>query len=875
MKIRWAWLLLVPVVAALGGCGGGPVSDEGQPPDAPPPPRLGDSIDFSLADLLSKPRAELANMADEALARLRLQKKAQRDKKDIVPLLPALHPPLAVPVLREAKFSERAGFSLPPYAAPGTTDTELALHLARYGDAEAARRLVDPADADAARQIDQLALERNYPVEWTRLVAMLLDSAQLRLATGDLDGGTEIVQVHRQLQQLLDARAAHGPLGAALLSRGRKALTLAQAAWTEAKQAELTSQAHKALASWGGVPASTVAVPVGEPRTRVARLLHSDSQGRVLPAKDVLRALDLFGVPVPDEGAETVLAFFDKAERLANVRILYRPKLSDAYPDASDLAQLLLEQLQPPGQTPGADSPEASEHGVRRCTCRTGDVTCDVAVVSRGNTIGGMVRLHGELPTDDIPTLARDFGEAHLDRSYEQNRLRLAPEQQGPTIQTDRSAVLARLTNPLPLLHPAQVSLQREAGQDVVARLTIRYAVEHNPPPLGQLALPLWSALGAARIEGVDDETGGHLALRWEDEQTRYTLRLPHASAEAPELEIADRQPPENLPQRAARAVEFDRAERKARFAAGKLVTRLPRAVDPNAFQLGMSRDAVLRALPSGKGILRQNLADGVVVTWAGEPPRGVLYMVRQLFARFDAAGRLAEIRVRYQDTSPPGSNKGLKDLLAGLRKRGGVPAEVPNPWAAVWADVGGRKPVTTQHRWLDDATLLTFRWEDGGAEVTLRDCPADQETGVALPPLECLPRGPERCSLGDARDPLLRRWGVAEPTTSGGALVLTPTQPGPYDAVMVWFEGDRAVRIVARHTQPASQLQPAQLADALSDAWSHEIRSLGWTRRQDVTDAGVLQGLGWHDDCTRVRLFWQEPDQGPPRLYTEWKELR
>jgi hypothetical protein len=69
--------------------------------------------------------------------------------------------------------------------------------------------------------------------------------------------------------------------------------------------------------------------------------------------------------------------------------------------------------------------------------------------------------------------------------------------------------------------------------------------------------------------------------------------------------------------------------------------------------------------------------------------------------------------------------------------------------------------------------------------------------------------------------------------------------------------------------------VQPTQLADALSAAWGRDIRSLGWPRRQDLSSADALQSLGWHDERTRVRLFWQEPDQGAPRLYTEWKELR
>ena len=56
--------------------------------------------------------------------------------------------------------------------------------------------------------------------------------------------------------------------------------------------------------------------------------------------------------------------------------------------------------------------------------------------------------------------------------------------------------------------------------------------------------------------------------------------------------------------------------------------------------------------------------------------------------------------------------------------------------------------------------------------------------------------------------------------------------------------------------------------------AWARDLRRFGWPRRQDATGDDALNGLGFHDERTRIRLFWQEPDQGPPRVYTEWKPL-
>ena len=129
-----------------------------------------------------------------------------------------------MPVLREAHFSAEAGLSLPPYVAEGARDSELALHLARYGDDEAARKLVDPADDEARQHIDACRCGRTYPAEWTRLMGLMLHVAHVRLAQGEADAATELVMLHRDLKAVLDPKAAAGPLGAALLPPGRQAL---------------------------------------------------------------------------------------------------------------------------------------------------------------------------------------------------------------------------------------------------------------------------------------------------------------------------------------------------------------------------------------------------------------------------------------------------------------------------------------------------------------------------------------------------------------------------------------------------------------------------------------------------------------------------
>ena len=119
--------------------------------------------------------------------------------------------------------------------------------------------------------------------------------------------------------------------------------------------------------------------------------------------------------------------------------------------------------------------------------------------------------------------------------------------------------------------------------------------------------------------------------------------------------------------------------------------------------------------------------------------------------------------------------------------------------------------------------------------------------------------------------------WGIAKPVvTEDGALVIRPPQGSPFDAFLIWFDNNQAARIVARHVPMSANLSsPAQWAQALTEAWGRELATLGWPRRQDVAANDIVQSLSWHDDRTRMRIFWQESDTpGPPRVFTEWKDL-
>jgi hypothetical protein len=336
------------------------------------------------------------------------------------------------------------------------------------------------------------------------------------------------------------------------------------------------------------------------------------------------------------------------------------------------------------------------------------------------------------------------------------------------------------------------------------------------------------------------------------------------------------------LPARARAAVELDAAERKARLEGNQPLSRIPRRIEvgwssPASYaQLGMTRDQVLAALPRGQSIFKHNGPDYLNVLFTGDPPRTAARATRQVLIRFGPDQKVAEIRARY--FAGPGakdSTRWITDLLAGLTKSSGAAVESPGSWAALWSDQPPRKPAPSIGQWQDDVSLLTVQRDGTTAEEILRDCPLSQPTGTPLPPLAYLPRGPEGVALGESRADLLSRLkGEKFRILEDGGLVLPPTRGGVYDVLLVWFEKDKVSRIVARHAAPtAPATRPPSVNDQISQAWGRSIRSLGWPTRQEGTSDGALQGLGWHDDSTRVRIFSQDADDGPPRIFTEWKE--
>lgn len=875
MRMRWlgGGLVLI-LLLGLAGCRRAQVeAPQAAPEDTAT--HLGDKIDVSLADWLKLPRPELAKLVEEWIETVRKQRDFARGNVESVQLLPQLRPPALPVAFADAHYSPAAGFSLPPYLKEGQKDTAVALHLARFGDREAALKLADPADAELLARIDTYRTEHEYPVEWVRLSGLVLENAQLKLAGGELDGATELVLLHRQLRELLDAKAATGPLGAALLPRGKQALTLAAAAWREPRfnKTALAADIDAALAEWGTLPDPLPGLVVGAKQTEVERLFGRPAEGGAVLAPGPLavqRTLDLLALPLPAEGARGVVAFLGREKTLAQLLVVYRPKINEILPEPKHLAFALAERGSPE-ETP------AARPGLDRRTWTAGGLTYDVSLLTRGNAGGAIItvgKAGAPAPAATFARNPRDFGAVNLDRSFEQNRLGLVPDQTGSPLEIKTADKLTQIAQPAAAYPLSAALLQGEPNDDLLAKLTLRWPAEEGVDALSRLALPIWAAYGPAAVEG-QEEAGGEFVLTWADGTTRLKLRLSF-DEKAPEFVAEDARGKDGLPARREATAQLDRREREQRLSDGKPRVRLSRSLKLPShgiddLRLGLTREQVRTTLPALPSMRVQPLADGLNVLFLNEPPTTATYWPRQLFVRFGPDKRVDEIRVRYQN-GPRASGKSAPSLLDTLRaKPNGAPETLSPPWAGLWTDLPARKPGVS-YRWRDDATCLTYQSDRGGSEVVLRDCPKDQPLGVALLPLTFCGRGVEGLNLGDSRAEVTKHWKGTRPLlVSNGAEMLVLPANSPYDVLLVWYDNDKVSRLIARHREPKT-LKGDVVGVELQKAWGRDIDRLGYLRRQDGPQGLVSQAYSYHDDRTRVRLFAQETEAGL-RLFTEWRE--
>jgi hypothetical protein len=868
------WCALGALLAGTGsGCGSSAVPSPSPTRDSSPDNtkgfRLDAPIDFSLEKLLGKPRQELAELCDELTAKIRFQEKNHHAGQLPFNLLPGFSAARAIPVFREASYSARLQQSLPPYLDENRKDSAVALHLARFGDGEAALGIVEPSDAKSAARIRANRGKHNYPLEWTRLVGLHQYAAEIRLATGDEEGARQLVGIHKQLQEVLDAPTQAGLLGATLLPRGRLALTQAAVAWRQANKADLAQQAEAIVGAWGESPPAGSPLQPGAARADIERLLGSPSDGHIVAARSLVRAFDLFALPLPEQEVDAVIACFDANDEFVDVVVIYRPAITNTFAQPDQLAHLVKQQ-----EKSGLDAPLTSRPGPR--SYLVGDLAWEVTVVPHHTALGAFVRVASPKPLKDPPALPRQFGVVDFDRSFDNNRVQLDINQRGPRITVQGKKTPVRVGSLVKGLEFHEATLEGDPVRDIVNRFTLAFAADSRGfPALGQMTLPIWAAAGPGRLQETAGKDGKTLALIWEDARTRYSLRLPYGRESLTEFEVADRTPAQERARRAAAVAATEIALRQKRFQEEKLILRVERVWEK--IRLGMTAAEVGEALPEGKGIVRRELPDGLGVIYNLVPDENPGYIPRELFVRFGSNKRVAEIRVRYTDAPGSRPGAGIARFLADIKAQCGAPLQLPSPWARVWADLPRREPAPVLYRWQDDATRLTCQRDSEGIEVAVLDCPLEFPDGVRLGDFRYLPVGPKGCGLGDKKADLLQRWNATRPEFNRqGALELTPAGDSPYDRFLVWFDKDqRAVQIITLHRRPwKGEPSEDQLAQAVKDAWADAITAYGWPRREDHTRRGRVQSWATHDDRTRVTVFWQRTKSGEAQLFTEWKSV-
>jgi hypothetical protein len=396
----------------------------------------------------------------------------------------------------------------------------------------------------------------------------------------------------------------------------------------------------------------------------------------------------------------------------------------------------------------------------------------------------------------------------------------------------------------------------------------LRWPAELNHESATVLLPALWARLGSAALDGQDGAGGGCVAFTWQDGLTRAQLRLPF-DEKPPELIVVDARGPDALDQRARAARQNDQADRLARLKEKKPAVRLARSpgevngVSLAGLELGKTRADAEASLELLRPLKRTSIPGGVSLV-LGEPPAEAPWWARQLLARF-ADDRLVEVRLRFV-LGP--AKLGPKDptLLTTLGKPG-RPQSVKAEWDGLWDDLGVKRTAAVKYRWQDDRTIRTYQADQGGIEVTWRDRPAEKPNGVALAPLKAVPPGPVAgVALGSRQKEVEKA--LNKPVRSSAGYQVFRAPAGPYESVLIWFEGGKAARIVATHRdRPGTQAVP----QALARAWGRDVAGLGYPRRLEGKRGGVLQSYYWHDDTTRVHLFAQTTEQGP-RLFTEWR---
>lgn len=855
-----SWLVLIAGPLALCGCGGsapppspgpgpGPVV---QPSPTTEPKKKTESsarVSLSLTELLKQSRADLAKLCDESLAQAQVQEKNRLLHNRPFALYPLDHLPIVLPVWRQAAFSAQVGFSLPPYFEAGKKDRHLALHLARWGDDEAARKLVDAEDAATLQQIETLKLERSYPLEWTRLAALRLHDATWRLATGEVEGLDELGRLHKELHDLLGPKARDGLLGRDLLGRGRGVISAVIAKAAGANKNELLTRARAVLEAGGKIQP----VGISLEQLDVAGSFGTSPKNQVVVAASPLRVLDLLSLPFAEARVMHLLGLLDAKNRLGQILILYQPNLESGEIAAETLS---------PYQTPAASDGSMEEFyllGPNR------EMKARVRPVPDHVVLGATVVVEVSKGLERL-ALPRDLGTLHLSRTFESNRRRFVPQQYDTEIHVTDIAALKQLQLPPLPFSLASATLVREARFDLLRRVEFQFKRPDGKLPIGEALAALGEKLGPlGELHVLPDKT---VAFVWRDEKTWWNLGIPPLRDDPPLLAVgySSKEPTDKtLAQLVQQAQAFERQERQERLKTGKPWSVLPRELEK--VKLGQPRAEAKEMLTGLEPQFQRDEGSDIVVTLAG-PAAAMPYQPREIVVRCDKNDKVAEVRVRYASGTDL-KNGGVAVLLKELKKKYGevaVPRESQKPEPSTPA-----QPIL--YRWYDDATVLQMLVSSGGIELRLRDRPPDQEKGPSLPPLQVLPRGPDKCRLGAFKLELFKLWDITQPQRVGDAFQITP-KAGPHDVLLVWFDQENRVnKILARHGPQPRPSDATAAGKAVLDTWGQHMRNFGWPWEQ-TSDKGVLHRCAAADDVTRISVFWQQQGSEPIRVWTQWEPL-
>ena len=152
-------------------------------------------------------------------------------------------------------------------------------------------------------------------------------------------------------------------------------------------------------------------------------------------------------------------------------------------------------------------------------------------LLSRGDAIGGFVRIAGAKTAGALPAEARDFGAVHLDRTFEQNRVLFARDRTGSVVDMDCRTSPGAVRLPLAVPTPDLARLEREKDLNLTSALTLEWPAEQSATAADAAGRAAAGRLRQSRASTAPQDAGGDcLALVWEDARTRLTLRLPYES---------------------------------------------------------------------------------------------------------------------------------------------------------------------------------------------------------------------------------------------------------------------------------------------------------------------------------------------------------